>query len=371
MKKILWIIKYTGIWVMPITIITGLLLLTKMHPNESISTQEIVILILLSIGLSVYIWTKNDNQLRNGKQKSDLQISDAFNTLPTAFDVDTGKRKFMYPEIYAKMLFAHPFDCFYCIGKISNGTKASYVGIPFGNAAKHVLITGGTGAGKSSTQIIPFLKNIYYQLRNGHKINALILDPKGELYNLTGKKNPNAIAINPLDRALGYGYDPFIDVTDSTTEQELYDIAYMVTISLIPKPSAKSHDTSPWIPLAQDMMLGFILYCVIIKGIKTLPQIVSYMLSMPIEELVDEACDSLNSNSNAYMHLIQFKGMSSETLYSVTATLFPKIKQFATDQNLVYAMSVNPRMFRMSDLLTKSVYIVIPLDKIQQPYFKH
>ena len=305
--------------------------------------------------------------MRNGKRLSDIKVSDAFNTMPTAFDSDDGKKQFMYPEIASEMLFNNPFDCFYCIGKTGSKGHEQYVGIPYNvKGAKHILITGQTGAGKSATQITNNLLNFMYQSMYGNKVNSLVLDPKGELYELTGKMNPNAIAINPFDRVNGYGFNPFCDVTEKTTNQELYDLAYIVTISLIPKPSAKSHDSGPWISLAQDMLLGFIIYSLRYKKIINLPDVIKYMLSRPMEELIEEVCDTLPINDNAYMSLIQFKGMSPETLYSVTATLFPKIKQFATDQNLVYTLAVNKRMFKMSDLLTKSVYIVIPLDKIQQ-----
>lgn len=106
--------------------------------------------------------------------------------------------------------------------------------------------------------------------------------------------NPNAIAINSFDRVNGYGFNLFCDVTDETTNQELYDLAYIITISLIPKSGAKSHDTHPWILLAQDMLLGFIIYCLRYKKIITLPDIVKYMLSKPMEELIEDACETLS-----------------------------------------------------------------------------
>ena len=83
-----------------------------------------------------------------------------------------------------------------------------------------------------------------------------------------------------------------------------------------------------------------------------------------MEEILKEACTNVGETSIVRMSLQQFIGMSQETLYSVTATLFPRIKSFALDTDLVWSLSNNPKKFRMDDLLNSSVFINIPLDKI-------
>lgn len=368
MKKIMFYVKFWGLWIFPVVICGGALLCHKLHPQKAMQPLEWVLLFIISATIALFIWNSNDIRIKNGKRKEDIHLTDTlFRTTPESFDEDDGKEKYMYPPIDSRMLFESPEDCFYLIGRAKSNGKNQYVGIPDDTpGAKHILIAGGTGSGKSSTQIIPFLLNNAKRKKCGKgNVNCLVLDPKGELARLTEAEKHNEIIIDPGNRNR-YGYDPFYSLSEDSTEQEMYDVAYIVTISLIPKPGAKIRENGPWIPLAQDMLIGFIIFCYKYKKIKFLPQMIQFILSKQVEELVAEACAEVEPNGNVAMHLTQFLGMSAETLYSVTATLFPKIKSFATDQNLVYALGTNPKKFRPEDLLFCSAFISIPLDKIAQ-----
>lgn len=368
MRKLWRWVVYTGIWASPLILCLGAWILMQIHPKETITPQEWGVLILLASVCVIYIWSTNATHKANGKADKDISVLDAFHYSPTVYDASDGKEKFVYPDIDARMLFDSPFECFYTIGTTRVSGQRKYVGVPFdAPGAKHLLITGGSGSGKSSTQILNFLFGMErYNATHSTQMHALVLDAKGEQWRTVGSKNGVDIALNLNDRQQGYGFNPFYMLSDNPTEQELYELAYTVTISLVPKPGPKMHDTGPWIALAQDMLLGFIIYSYRYKGFRYLPQMVQYMMSRPMEELLEEACNEAEPSSNAYIHLIQFMGMSAETLYSVTATLFPKVKPYAIDQNLVWGMKNCPRMFRWEDLRSRSAYIVMPLDKIAQ-----
>lgn len=365
MKRFGDLVKLFGLWTVPIILCGGAYAFMKLHPNKSVSMHEWLILILICFVCCLFIWNKNDIRIRNGKSLEDIGFLDFLSNKVEAYDVNDGKSSFTHPQIKNEMLFDNPAETSFILGKTNIRGKIKWVGIPKNSTNNHVLISGGSGSGKSSCQIIPNLLLRQARAKLGNGANYLVLDPKGELYEKTGIKtvNNHDIAFSPADRNC-YGYDPLYVLNESSSEQEIYNCAFVIANSLIPKPNKKSGDNGPWIVLAQSMLVGFILYCYKYKKIVYLPNIVQYIISNPMEEILKEACTNVGETSIVRMSLQQFIGMSQETLYSVTATLFPRIKSFALDADLVWSLSNNPKKFRMDDLLNSSVFINIPLDKI-------
>ena len=363
MMKFLNIVKKYGLWTVPIILLGGAHLLMKLHPYVSLRKEEILLLIGVSACSCFLIWNKNDMRIKNGKSINDIGFLDIFSKNIEAYDVNDEKKNFQYPEIDNRMLFKHPADTKFLLGKSKVQGKLKWVGISENSTNNHILLVGGSGSGKSSCQIITNLLLREERSKKDMKINYLVFDPKGELYEKTGKSED--IVFSPCDRT-AYGYNPLYSLNESSSEQEIYEVASMITNSVIPLTSAKNQDNGPWNSLARDMLIGIIIFCVKYKKYTYLPQIINYLVSNQIEFVIEEACKESDENSRVRSFLQNFIGMSPETLYSVTANLFPKIRKFATDADLVYAMSANPKKFEMPDLLNKTIYINIPLNKIGQ-----
>ena len=361
MKKIWGFIKFTGLWTVPLIVLMFGFIYRQLKPRDPIPNQIWFIAMITAACTVLYIWNTNDVRRKNSKKEiEEFGITDAFSTTPNVFDEDDGKEQFRRPKVPSEMLFESPDDCFYCIGSIRQNNKKWYVGIPMDIAgAKHVLISGGSGSGKSSTQILPNLINM---IRAG--THAFIIDAKGELWRIVGSKQPNSICISLKDRN-AYGYDPLYMLGGDSSEADVHDVMKAIVLSLIPTPAAKVGDNGPWIPLAQILATGLATYAYRKEQLLYLPRIVKWMFSAPMDELVRVATDNLEPTDLAYMDLKQFVGMSEETFFSVVATAQPKLLPFI-DDSIEWAMALNPKKFQWEDLYDKSVYFVLPINEMEK-----
>lgn len=371
MRILRWI-KISGVWVSIPILFIGVISLHNLHPNKPISAEEWFILLILAIVAIVYIWSTNAFRLKNGKREEDISITDVFNYTPESYDESDGKEKFSHPPIDTDYLFDSPFDAFYVIGTTVVNGKKKYVGLNSNmKLARHILVSGGSGAGKSSTAVIPAQINMIQHNRTHlDKCYGLIIDAKGEQWEAVGSKCPGeAIKIDVSDPLNSYGYNPLYQLSENSDDKTLFETCNMITLSIIPNQSVKSGNDGPWNSLSQQMLCGCMMYAVKYLKMKYLPQIIRWMLSKSMEVAIKEACEDMEQklaqNSLAYMQLIQFTSMSPETLYSVVATLQPKILSF-TETDTEKLMQYAKRWFTFDDLKNKSVYLVMPLNKMQQ-----
>lgn len=258
------------------------------------------------------------------------------------------KQKAMHPPVDAKLLRTKPTEGDFILGRKGNkyvcwNTKQD----------GHILIIGGSGSGKSSCYIIPFL------LTNPNA-TVFAIDIKGELAAKGKRKNdPRVCVFSPYDHS-GYGFDPFYALTANSSEQDKLSTMQTIAFSLIPLGNEKDKF---WAISSRNMLIGLFLYYYGI-GKQDLIMCIDAILGCPIREQVDEIINNIEPECNTYKYMNQFSGMADETLLSVYANMTNALTCF-TDANLRWAFSDAPKKVSPETLeQKKSVFLSIPEHKL-------
>ena len=145
-KQLLWLVAYTGIWIVPMIMFVGIEIHKWFFPYKIIKVEEYMVLFVCGALLALCMWATNYTRIKNGKPKDKVRIlSTIINPTPDPYDQNDGKEQFKYPDVKEELLFETPFDCFFSFGFVKQNGRKCYVGIPFDNSApkaKHILING-------------------------------------------------------------------------------------------------------------------------------------------------------------------------------------------------------------------------------------
>ena len=212
----------------------------------------------------------------------------------------------------------------------------------------HVLVVGGVGTGKSSCIAIPTLRSF------GESVFAI--DIKGELYQTTKAHRPNIKVFNPLIDT-SYGYDPFYCLYHShNPAQEARAIAQ----AIVPLPL----DTKEpfWIESAQNVFTAAILHFAG-QGFSFLQTIQQIQATTP-KELIKELCNSPTREASYFVN--SFLGMDDKIVASIITELSNNLVCFATDRNLISALSRKNNIMPDDLEFGNDVYIQIPEHLLRQ-----
>ena len=214
----------------------------------------------------------------------------------------------------------------------------------------HALITGGSGSGKSSMQVIPLLLKT--------KLPSFVVDIKKELAEKTAK--PDDLIFDPSDKT-AFGYNPFNLVTK---ENLILDIT-TISNSLIPVSPEKKDDF--WELEAQNYLSGCLLY--LYKHGYNFTDAMREIQSMNAAKFVAEAVAEGDKDVNVLLG--HFDGMAENTLSGITATVSSKIMVFASDPDLMRCFSMKEeKCIKPQDLLDgKNIYLCIPESRLE--VYKH
>ena len=186
-----------------------------------------------------------------------------------------------------------------------------------------VLVVGGQRSGKTSGIAIPTLKS--------WKGGVFAIDIKGELYETTAKdRNTEFVKrFNPCD-STAFGYDPFYPLkTARNIVQEVKNIALAII------PPTNDGNQKFWVESAQDFLSGAILfyYGFELNFSETMIEI----KTKPAKKTVALIMESSEQKAKAKMS--QFVGMDDKTLGGIFAEVSRNIDIFATDDDLIKALS--------------------------------
>lgn len=356
-KKLKQLLKYTGLWLIPPLWILNIFFIFKYKIYEKTDYLNTTILVgvLISLILMLVVYSKNHLHIINGASIDNIGWFDFLDNKPSRYDTTTGRKEAMKKLIDKDLLFEKPKG--YCFGKDNISNK--YVCMPNDiNDSPGILITGGAGSGKSSTQIINYLLN-----NNIHQeVNALIIDVKGELADTTlSPSDDSTVIFAPTNRS-SYGYDPFFELNDDSQEHEIYKTMDLISICLISRPNG---DNAIWADMARQMFRGLLIYGYKYKKKRNIVDIISLCRSKPIADLIHEIYEQVPSSSLCGQDIGAFEGMAEETLYSVYMNMVNAISKITGDSDLAYALGTNPNKFNPSTLLDKSVDIQIPMHLIE------
>ncbi|MCR5783591.1 MAG: type IV secretory system conjugative DNA transfer family protein [Clostridia bacterium] len=217
----------------------------------------------------------------------------------------------------------------------------------------HILIVGGSGSGKSSCFVIPFL------LSNPDTC-VFAVDVKGELV-MKGRElsDPRICVFSPMDHS-GYGFDPFHGLSTDSSPQLILETMQTVVFSLIPLGTSKE---TFWPISARNMLIGLMIYY-FNHGRHDLIEIIDSVLGSPVRDQIEEIINTEDPSGNAYKYLVQFYGMADETLLSVYSNMANSLSCFS-DINLRWAFSGAARKVNALTLESgKSVFLAIPEHKL-------
>lgn len=190
---------------------------------------------------------------------------------PREQDAIMGKEKAMYPPVPKQMLYKEP------TGIVLGKYKGKYVCRDI-NADGHVFLIGGSGSGKSSCYVIPSL------LVNS-TVRIFAVDIKGELsYKSARCADEHVLIFNPQDRCK-YGYNPFFNLDEKSSSQEILEVMQTIVYSLIPMPAGLKDPF--WKNSARNLFLGLLIYyykC----GVADFVSIIDAILGQPVRESIND-----------------------------------------------------------------------------------
>lgn len=191
------------------------------------------------------------------------------------------------------------------------------------NEKASTVVIGGSRSGKGSGIVIPTLKS--------WKGGVFAIDIKGELYRETEHNRNNGFVkmFNPCVNT-SCGYDPFYPLkTARNIMQEVKNIALAII------PPTNDGNQKFWVESAQDFLSGAILfyYGFGLNFSETMIEI----KTKPAKETVALIMESQEQKVKA--KISQFVGMDDKTLGGIFAEVSRNIDIFATDDDLIHALS--------------------------------
>lgn len=233
----------------------------------------------------------------------------------------------------------------YPVGK----QKGSWVLFP-DTMQYHALITGGSGTGKSSMQVIPLLLKT--------QLPSFVVDIKKELAEKTAK--PGDLIFDPSDET-ACGYNPFNLVSN---ENVILDITTIAN-ALIPISPEKKDDF--WDLEAQNYLAGCLLY--LYKKKYTFTAAMRQIQSQNAAKFIAQAV--AEGDPDVKVFLGHFDGMAENTLSGITATVSSKVMVFASDPDLMRCFSKpDEECISPQELLEgRNIYLCIPEARLE--VYKH
>lgn len=334
-KSIFEKIMTSGIWIQPIVFFGLIKYLQETNSKFLMDKQNYIICLLISFLPGLLIWSET-----LGK--------------PKAEDAMKGKQQAMYPLIPKELL--HKLPTGIILGKDKRTGK--YV-CKLLDEDGHVFLIGGSGSGKSSCHVIPTL------LVN-KEARIFAVDIKGELSFKSAKYGSKHVLIfNPSDRSK-YGYDPFYNLTEKSTTQQIMETMQNITYSLISMPAGLKDPF--WKNSARNLLLGLLIYYYK-QGTRDFVAIIDEILGRPVKDSIQSVMDNAKPNSVEYRYIVQFKDMEDETLGGIVAEMSNHIVIFANDQDVRFAFKDNPNKVDPMKLEQGySVYLSIKEEKLSAYY---
>lgn len=363
-KKIWKIIKFYGIWTIPVSIGSGYYLIELILKIE-LTVKGWWLLFLLSFLICFFIYCDNWTRRKNGKDEDDIRITDALDSLSSYGKVDEftysdGREKYMYPKVADELLVEKDEANGYIFGQAIGDSK-HFVCKQFDECdGSSTIIVGGAGSGKTQISL-----NFAANCCKDDSVHVLLVDPKGEFTHKVYSDGDNTILFNPKRRSSRfYGYDPFWNICnegpedEQSTEQEVYSAMKIISNSLIPSGSGES---AFWKSSARNLLTGLLVYFYYHKKLKTLPEIVMKIKEKPIADVIADVVADAPSSSKAYMLTISYHGLANETLTSIDSNLSIAISDYANDDDIVWILQCARKKFTPETLLESNVFMNIDL----------
>ena len=111
MKKIWKIIKFYGIWTVPITVAVGyrIALVLANSKHQEVTATHWMYILLAAFLICFFIYSDNWTRRKNGKAEDDIKLTDALDALSMygradEYSYNDGREKYMYPKVNDALL---------------------------------------------------------------------------------------------------------------------------------------------------------------------------------------------------------------------------------------------------------------------------
>ena len=141
MKRILYSIKFFGLWTIPFSIIVGRQIISHLHPDRALTSDEKTLIAMATAGLCLFIISRN--VLRSDSERNPDIGWFTWMARPEESEAMTGKLKHSYPPVPEEMLYEKP------LGFVFGKYKGRYVCLDPSKEG-HILVAAQSGCGKST-----------------------------------------------------------------------------------------------------------------------------------------------------------------------------------------------------------------------------
>lgn len=324
LKKFWDWLKYTGLWLPPpLIILTGLLTYYG-YCSVNVIIGTMACTLLLSLAISLWIWSQNSIAKRNGLTEFPLI---PYNTDQNPYYQVSYRTQALAKKPDKRLLSKDPQGI--VLGKVDGKYMEIQPGITPG--ATHTLVLGTSGSGKTSSVL---LSTLLTNEINKDKYAFLLVDVKGELLQKGFAPNDKVVVFNPRRRDL-YGFDFLYDIGEKSTEAEVIEALRRVIYSLIP---LKHTGDEFWPVAARTVLLGLFLFGWEYQQCYTIPQLVDFALSKNLNTLISDILAEAEENSVVTRLLASYGGdcVAEETLGSISSNIGNALQLFSSDSNLRY-----------------------------------
>lgn len=249
-----------------------------------------------------------------------------------------------------------------------------------GFSVGHCLVMGGSGTGKTSSV---YAESILADWNN--KIHHpelfytfLAVDIKGELHlnfcpaiyppnSKRGHKNPYYL-LDPTDRDLSYGYNPFclIDDADYVTHDLIIQVSSDIASAFVSVGEKDKYFSQN----ALSILTGLVAYCIEhsprIELVDMMQRIISEDVKQILQEIYEEALP--DSVAMHFLGRFQGKGKDNESFDDIISTLTTQLNAFALD-SVVYMLKDNPHRISVADIRRKPIILSVPDSMLDENTF--
>lgn len=257
-------------------------------------------------------------------------------------------------------------------GVILGATNDRYVCIPLD---PHNLVSGtvigAPGSGKSSGPLISTLTNLYDQRV---PVTCFVVDIKGELsFFSTDQRSPSIVIINPDDHS-AYGWDPYYDITQNSSDDEILEALDKISRSIIIDSNPRN---AFFVNQARKILKGVALayyrrqvwtddYGIVRQGFAdAMCELQSKNIATLINEDILTDNELIQSHPQIALLLNEFHGEETEAIQGIKLQLSEHLDIFTRSDVKWMLSPENPHTTSPLDLNNgKSIFLSIPETKL-------
>ncbi len=212
----------------------------------------------------------------------------------------------------------------------------------------HIMVVGGQGSGKSSSIAIPTLLN--------YNSSIFAIDIKGELSGSSKNYRWNMKVFDPLNEDTPH-FNPYAVLKYGNKVQGAREIAHSII------PIGANEKDPYWKQSAQNLLTACILHYENLGN--DFPTTCKEIMKTPINELIERLSNSPVCEVKLFIN--PFIGADTKLIASIYSTLSNEIILFATDKDIMRALSDTGSMISPRDLESYTdIFIKISEDKLEQ-----